>query len=319
MDLWIIATAAVCALAAALPGCFLVLRKMSMMGDAISHAVLPGIAIAFLVADSRATLPMFVGAAVAGLLATLFTEWISRNGKVDPGASMGVVFTALFALGLVLIVRATEHSRVDLDPSCVLYGALELTPFDQASLFGRPLWFLGSPVPRAFVGNGLVALLNLGIVLLLFKELRLAAFDSALADTLGFHSRRLHYLLMTMVAVTTVAAFESVGSIIVIALLVVPPASALLLTRRLATLLPLAAAFGVAAAALGHWGALTLPPLFGYPATRTSGMIALAAGLLFLLAWAIHALNERRGAQHSAHPANGAAPATAPGPPPAPL
>lgn len=294
LDFWIIVTAAVCAVAAALPGCFLVLRKMSMMGDAISHAVLPGIAVAFLVAESRATLPMFLGAVAAGLVATLLTEWISRWGRVDPGASMGVVFTSLFALGLVLIVRATDQARVDLDPSCVLYGALELTPFDQAELFGRPLWFLGSAVPRAFLTNGVVCLLNLGIVVLLFKELRLAAFDPALTEALGFRARRLHYLLMSMVAVTTVAAFESVGSIIVIALLVVPPATALLLTHRLGTLLPLAALFGVAAVALGHWGAVAVPPWFGFPATRTSGMIALTSGLLFLLAWAMQALRTRR-------------------------
>ncbi|MEP4076553.1 metal ABC transporter permease [Haloferula sp.] len=275
-DTWIAITATLCAISCALPGCFLVLRKMSMMGDAISHAVLPGLAVAFIVTGSRASFPMFIGAAVVGILTALFTQWISRFGQVDRGAAMGIVFTTLFALGLVLIVQAADH--VDLDPGCVLYGALELTPLDTVKI--------GSfEVPRAAVVNGLTLLLNLGIIALLYKELRLSAFDPQLADTLGFNSNFLHYLLMTMVAVTTVAAFESVGSIIVIAMLIVPPAAALLLTRRLLPLLLISAILAAASAWLGHLFAMTLPRLVGFEDTTTSGMIAFAAGILFLLAW----------------------------------
>lgn len=275
-DTWIVVVGALCAVACALPGCFLVLRKMSMMGDAISHAVLPGLAIAFIMTGTRASVPMFLGAVMAGVLTALFTQWITRFGNVDRGAAMGIVFTTMFALGLLLIVRAADH--VDLDPSCVLYGAIELTPIDLIPL-------LGHEVPRAAIVSGSVLLLNLVIIILLFKELRLSSFDPDLSDTLGFSSQFIHYLLMSIVAVTTVAAFESVGSIIVIAMLIVPPATALLLTNRLLPMLIIASLVAVAAAVLGHVGALVVPPWLGYTSTTTSGMIALAAGILFLIAW----------------------------------
>ncbi len=275
-DTWIVVTGALCAVACALPGCFLVLRKMSMMGDAISHAVLPGLAIAFLVTGTRASVPMFVGAAVAGLLTALFTQWIMRFGNVDRGAAMGIVFTTLFAIGLLLIRRAADH--VDLDPDCVLYGAIELTPLDTLGIGGLD-------IPRAALVNGAVLLVNLAFIAALYKELKLSAFDPDLAGTLGFSPQFLHYLLMTLVAVTTVAAFESVGSIIVIAMLIVPPATALLLTRRLLPMLGIAATAAVLAAATGHLAALVVPGWFGFQSTTSSGMMAFASGLLFLLAW----------------------------------
>jgi manganese/zinc/iron transport system permease protein len=275
-DTWTAVTGALCALACTLPGCFLVLRKMSMMGDAISHAVLPGLAIAFLLTGSRASLPMFLGAAATGVLTAVFTQWVSRFGDIDQGAAMGIVFTTLFAAGLVLIVQAANH--VDLDPGCVLYGAIELAVLDVVKLGG---W----EIPRAALVNGGVLLVNLTVIVMLYKELRLSSFDPGLATTLGFRSGLLHYVLMTLVAVTTVAAFESVGSIIVIAMMIVPPAAALLLTRRLLPMLLISAAFAVTSAVLGHWLALTLPPLIGFQSTTTSGMMAFAAGILFTLAW----------------------------------
>lgn len=275
-DTWIAVTGMLCAMSAASIGSFLVLRKMSMMGDAISHAVLPGLALAFFFTGARDSFPMFIGAAVAGILTALFTQWISRFGQVDRGAAMGIVFTTLFAIGLLLIVRAADH--VDLDPGCVLYGAIELTPLDmvKVGLF---------ELPRAAVVNGTMLLINLGVITLLFKELRLSSFDPGLADTLGFSPGFLHYLLMTMVAITTVAAFESVGSIIVIAMLIVPAATALLLTRRLVPMLAIACAVGATSAWLGHYMAIRIPPLFGISDTTSSGMMAFAVGLLFTVAW----------------------------------
>lgn len=275
-DTWIVVVGALCAVAAALPGTFLVLRGMSMMGDAISHAVLPGLAIAFLVTGSRASIGMFIGAAAVWILTAVFTHWISQSGRVDRGASMGIVFTTLFALGLLLIVRAADH--VDLDPSCVLYGAIEMTPLDTVEWAGLAL-------PRAALVLGGVLVLNLVLVVVFFKEFRISSFDPDLATTLGIRSGLMHYLLMTMVAVTTVAAFEAVGSIIVIAMLVTPAATAYLLTDRLAVMLALAAAIGAASSALGHWLALEAPPLLGFESTNTSGMMAVATGLFFLLAW----------------------------------
>lgn len=276
-DTWIVVVGILCAVACALPGCFLVLRKMSMMGDAISHAVLPGLAIAFIITGTRASVPMFIGAAVAGVLTAVFTQWISKLGNVDRGAAMGIVFTTLFAVGLLLIRQAADN--VDIDPDCVLHGSIEFTPLDTVAIGN---FF----IPRAAIVNGSILLLNLAIIIGLFKELKLSAFDSDLADTLGYSSRFLHYLLMTMVAVTTVAAFESVGSIIVIAMLIVPPATALLLTHRMIPMLVIASATAALSAIIGHLSAIVVPTWFGQTSsTSTSGMIAFATGLLFAIAW----------------------------------
>ncbi len=281
LDTWIVVIGALCAVACALPGCFLVLRGMSMMGDAISHAVLPGLAIAFFVTESRASLTMFIGAAVVGVLTAVFTQWISGFGKVDRGASMGIVFTTLFALGLLLIVQAADD--VDLDPGCVLYGAIELTPLDTLFTLAVGDWSLD--LPRAAMVLGAVLAINLAVIVLLFKELRISSFDPELAATLGINTTVMHYLLMAMVAVTTVASFEAVGSIIVIAMLIVPAATAYLLTDRLAVMIAVSAVVAAASAVLGHVGALTVPRWFGFESTTTSGMMAAAVGLLFVLAW----------------------------------
>lgn len=278
LDTWIVVVGALSAMACALVGSFLVLRKMSMMGDAISHAVLPGLALAFLLTGSRAGVTMLIGAGVIGVLTAWFTEWIHRTGKVDQGAAMGVVFTVLFAIGLILIRYTADH--VDLDPDCVLYGAIELTPLDTVRWGG---W----EVPRAALIGGGVLLLNALFVMLLYKELKISAFDPALATTLGINARLMHYLLMTLVAVTTVAAFESVGSILVIAMLIVPPAAAHLLTDRLGLMLVLSLVLAAASAALGHLGAIVGPGWVGMPgvSTSTAGMMAASAGLLFALAF----------------------------------
>ncbi len=276
-DTWIVIIGAMCAVACALPGCFLVLRRMSMMGDAISHAVLPGLAAGFLLTGSRASLVMFIGAGVVGVLTAVFTQWVSKFGKVDRGAAMGIVFTTLFAIGLIMIRQAADD--VDLDAGCVLYGAIELTILEQPVRIGA------FAIPPAALMIGSVLIANLLIIMLLFKEFRISSFDPALATTVGINANLMHYLLMTMVAITTVAAFEAVGSIIVIAMLIVPPATAFLLTHRLSVMLVFSVVSGVISSILGHMGALSVPPLFGLKGTVTSGMMAAVAGGLFFLAW----------------------------------
>lgn len=300
LDGWIIVTGALAAVACSLLGNFLVLRKMSMLGDAITHAVLPGIAVAFFLSQTRNSLPMFLGAVVVGVLTALFTEWIRSTGGVDEGASMGVVFTSLFALGLILLVQTADS--VDLDPNCVLYGSIELTPLDTVSLdvgwlgmdrqekteAGRLLQDASGQaaleVPRAALILGIVAVLNGIFVALFFKELRLTSFDPALADTMGFSSKWMHYGLMVLVSVTAVACFESVGSILVVAMLIVPPAAAYMLTDRLGWMIAFSAMIAVAAAVTGHLSASWVPGWFGYGSTTTAGMIAVAAGGLFFIA-----------------------------------
>lgn len=275
LDGWIIVAGMLCAAATALLGNFLVLRKMSMLGDAITHAILPGLAAAFLISDSRSSLPMFLGAVIAGILTALFTEWIRGFGKVDEGASMGVVFTSLFALGLVMIVQAAD--RVDLDPGCVLYGAIELTPADTVLVAG---W----EIPRVVFVLSIVLLINLLFVILFLKELKLSSFDPALATTTGFNATFIHYALMTLVAITAVASFEAVGNILVVAMFVVPPAAAYMLTDRLGVMLVLSVLLAMFSAIIGHISAITVPYWFGFQSTSTAGMMAVAAGLLFIIA-----------------------------------
>lgn len=275
LDTSIVITGALCAMASALVGCFLVLRRMSLMGDAISHAVLPGLAVAFLLTGSRANIVMFIGAAIVGILTALLTQWIHSLGKVESTSATGVVFTALFAIGLVLIVRAAD--AIDLDPGCVLYGALELSPLDTVHV-------LGFDVPRASLVLGIVLVINAVTIGVFYKEFKISAFDPALATTMGINASLMHYLLMAMVAVTAVASFESVGSILVIAMLVVPAATAHLLTDRLSVMILLSVALAAASAVLGHVGAVTLPKLAGFEDTNTAGMMALTSGVFFLAA-----------------------------------
>lgn len=295
IDTWILVIGVLAAVSCALLGSFMVLRRMSMMGDAISHAVLPGLAGAFLLTvlvqdrlaetdalpawldsiamiNARSGPVMFAGAAIIGVLTALFTQLIHQYGKVEQSAAMGVVFTTLFALGLILMVRAAD--AVDLDPGCVLYGAIELAPLDTVHV-------LGADVPRTAVVLGAVAVLDALFVIVFFKELKITSFDPTLATTIGIRASVMHYLLMTMIALTTVAAFEAVGSILVVAMLIVPAATAHLLTDRLPTMLVVAALVGALGAGLGT--AVTVPGWFGHVDTNTAGAMATAGGVLFAL------------------------------------
>jgi len=272
IDTWIVLTGMVVSVSCALVGNFLVVRRMSLMGDAISHAVLPGIAIAFLVGGSRHPVPMFIGAVIAGLGTAFFTEWIHRNGKVEESSAMGVVFTTLFAVGLIMIVQVADS--VDLDPGCVLYGAIELSPLDTLSVAGMTL-------PRSLVIGILVLLVNAMIILLLYKEFKITAFDPEAATALGIPARKMYYLLMAMVAVTAVASFESVGSIMVIAMLIVPAAAAQFIAVRLGRVILWSLLFAALSAFGGHVAAITIPSWFGFIDTSTSGSMAVFTGLIF--------------------------------------
>jgi manganese/zinc/iron transport system permease protein len=267
----IIAAAALCALSCALIGNFLVLRRMSMMGDAISHAVLPGLAIAFWITGSRSSIAMLLGAAVIGIATAVLTQVIAHWGKVESSASMGVVFTSLFALGLILIERVAH--QVDLDPGCVLYGALESVAVE------RPI----AGLPRVIWTLGAIYVVDLLCIGLLYKEFKISAFDHALATAQGINATLMHYLLMILVAATTVACFEAVGSILVVAMLVVPAAIAFLLTNRLGTMLIVSQIVALLCAVLGHVLALEIPRSLGLQATNTAGSMATVAGILFVI------------------------------------
>jgi len=281
-DGMILLVAVAAAAACALPGVFLVVRGMGLMGDAISHAILPGIAIGFLVSGSRDSVWMFAGAAIAGLLAAVLTQALHKFGNVDRGAAMGTVFTILFSIGLILLVRTAD--TVDIDPHSVLYGAIELTPLDTITLH---LALLGDvEVPRALVPIGIVMGISIVVLGALWKELRLASFDPALARTLGYNSGVLLQVIMVLTAATCVACFEAVGSIMTVTFIVAPAATALLLSRRLEVVAVLAVVVASVAAVAGHLSAITVPGWFlgaGFD-TSSSGMMAVASFVLFVLA-----------------------------------
>ena len=265
---WIVLTAAATNAACAVVGCFLVLRRMSLMGDALSHAVLPGLAVAFIWSGSYGIGPLLVGAVVAGLLSTFLTQTLHEYASVPSDASMGVVFTSLFALGVVLIKKYIHG--VHFDMRCVYEGLLELTPWSRWDVLGYEL-------PRAAVMAVGMLIVNAAVIALLWKEFKLSAFDPALATTMGFSAGVMHYLLMALVAVTAVASFEAVGSILVVAMLVAPPATAHLLVDRLGPMVALAALVGALAAVIGYVLGVWID-------TNYAGMMTVSASGLYGLA-----------------------------------
>lgn len=273
LDSWTLAVAGVCAVACSLVGVYLVLRKQSMLGDAISHAVLPGLALAFLVTGSRSVVPMLIGAAIAGLLTVLISQAISRVGKVTEDASTGIVFTAFFAAG-VLLMSSGAARNVDLDPNCVLYGNIELVTLDTVKV---PIGDSQIVVPRTFPALlGALAVVLAGVVLF-YKELKITSFDSALATSMGIATGAVSVGLLAGVAGLTVVSFEAVGSILVVAMLIAPGATALLLTHRLGVALVLAAGLALLATFLGYVLAVAMN-------TSIAGMIATMTGVLFAVA-----------------------------------
>ncbi len=238
-----VAVAVVTAVAAALPGALLVLRRMAMVSDAISHAILPGIVLAFLVTGNLSSPFLVVAAAAAGLLTVVLIETVSRSGLVGEDAAIGLVFPALFSIGVILVARGA--AGVHLDTDAVLLGELALAPFDQLVVGGRSLG------PKALWTMGGILLLNLAAVTVAFKELKLSTLDPPLAALLGFSPALLHYGLMALVSVTAVGAFQAVGSILVVALMVAPPAAALLVTERFGSMLAASVGFAVSASLLG--------------------------------------------------------------------
>ena len=267
-DLVIVVTAVLVAIPCALLGTFLVLRQMAMMGDAISHAVLPGIVVAFFLSESLGPVTSLVGAGTFGLLAAVLVETLRNTGRVKEDSSIGVVFTALFALGVFLISRFA--SDVHLDLQHVLFGEIAFAPLNTLVIGTLNLG------PRSFWTLGIVTVMAVLLVVLLYKELKLATFDPGLAAAAGLSPVLVHYLLMGAVSVTTVGAFDSVGAVLVVAFLTAPPATAYLLTDGLARMLVISVLLGIASAILGYYAAAFLD-------VAIAGMMAVAAGFFFVL------------------------------------
>lgn len=262
--------AAIVAVACALPGVFLVLRRMAMMSDAISHTILLGIVIGFFVVRDLGSPLLILGAALTGVLTVSLVELLNRTRLVREDAAIGLVFPVLFSIAVILIARYAGDIHLDTD--AVLLGELAFAPFDRFVAFGYDLG------PRAAWIMGGILLLNLACITLFYKELKLATFDAGLAATLGFAPALVHYGLMGLVSVTAVGAFDAVGAILVVALMIAPPASAYLLTDRLPRMLGLSALIGLLSAISGYWLARSLD-------ASIAGAMATMTGVFFGLTW----------------------------------
>ena len=266
-DFYIILTASLVASSCALLGCFLILRRMAMVGDAISHAVLPGIVLAFLFSGSRDSVTMLIGAGLIGIFTTFLIEFFHKKAKLQTDAAIGVTFTWLFAVGVVLI--SIFAGKVDLDQDCVLYGEIAYVPLDVIiSSSGTSLG------PKAIYVMGLVLVLIILFIVVGYKELFLTTFDPAYASAIGISTTLWHYLLMGAVSVTTVSSFESVGAILVVALLIAPAATAYVLTDNFKWMLVLACVAGVLASVSGYYFAVWLDG-------SIAGAIAAMSGVIF--------------------------------------
>jgi manganese/zinc/iron transport system permease protein len=270
----ILLIAIVVAAACALPGVFLVLRRLALLSDAITHAVLLGIVIAFFFTRVLSSPWLLIGAALTGVLTASLVELLHRTGTVREDAAIGLIFPALFSLGVILISR-TAAKDVHLDTDAVLMGNLELSVNYRFEPWGEDLG------PISLYVMGPILLVNLLFILVFYKELKLATFDASLATALGFSPAILHYALMTLVSVTAVGAFDAVGSVLVVAFMIVPPATAYLLTDRLWRMLLRSVEIAVVNATLGYWLARYLDANIAGSIAAVSGAVF---GLVFLLA-----------------------------------
>ncbi|MET4655973.1 metal ABC transporter permease [Exiguobacterium sp. Helios] len=230
-------------------GCFIILRGMSLMGDAISHAVLPGVAISYLLGIN-----FFIGAVATGLLTALGIGFVSQNSRIKNDTAIGILFTSAFALGIILI----SFLRSSSDLYHILFGnVLAVRPSD--------MWMTLA-----------IGLIVLGAIFLFYKELLVTSFDPTMAAAYGLSTRLIHYLLMTMLTLVTVASLQTVGIILVVAMLITPAATAYLLTNRLSRMIFLSAGLGTISSVVGLY--------FSFTYNLSSGAsIVLVATALFAL------------------------------------
>ncbi|MBK8444475.1 MAG: metal ABC transporter permease [Sphingobacteriales bacterium] len=272
-DFLIILSAALAAACCGLLGCYLMLRRMVMSGDAISHAVLPGIVIAYLVSGSRTSFSAMLGAMVFGVLCTFLIEFLHRRLRIQEDASIGVVFTFLFAVGIILL--SLFAGQVDLDQDCVLNGELTFVPIDvwiyEGNVMGpRAVWILGALLAA------LIIFIKMG-----YKELLITTFDAEYASSIGINTTLWHYLLMGTVSATTVLSFELLGSILVVAFMTIPPATAYLLTNKLSLMFLITIAVGSIAAVAGYG----LAKMWD---TSVAGSITVVMGIIFAAVLQVH-------------------------------
>lgn len=259
------------AVACAIPGTFLVLRKMAMISDAISHSILPGIVVGFFITQDLNSPLLILLAALTGIVTVVLVEYIQKTGLVKEDTAIGLVFPVLFSIGVILIAKHANDVHLDVD--AVLLGELAFAPFDRLIIAGtdvgpKSLWIIG-------------CILSLTIILLItfFKELKVSTFDAGLSASLGFSPAIIHYGLMTVSSVTTVGAFDAVGAILVVALMIAPAAAAYLLTTDLKRMILYACGFGIFSAIAGYWLAHALDASIAGSMTTVLGLLFLAVYL----------------------------------------
>ncbi len=268
MNIEILMIAILTSIACSVVGVILVLRKMSMMSDAISHTVLLGIVLAFFIVPDLSSPFLIVGATLMGLVTVYLVEVLVKTKKTNEGAATGVVFTLLFSIAIVLI--STQFRDTHLDVDAVLLGNLEFAIFQRVSLFGVDIG------ARLIYLMLIICVIVISVITLFYKEIKIIIFDPALALTLGFSVTIIHYLVMTLVSLTAVAAFDAVGSILVVALMIGPAITALLVSKNLAQTFVYAAMIGIINAVIGYFLALSLD-------INTSGAIASITLVVFLI------------------------------------
>lgn len=259
--------ASLVAIACAIPGTFLVLRKMAMISDAISHSILPGIVVGFFITQDLNSPWLILLAALTGVLTVVLVEKIQQTKLVKEDTAIGLVFPALFSIGVIMIAKYANDVHLDID--AVLLGELAFSPFDRLYYDGIDLG------PKSMWVIGIILLVTLTLLFTFYKELKISTFDAGLATSLGFSPAIIHYGLMSVASVTTVGAFDAVGAILVVALMIAPAASAYLLTSNLTKMILLACFFGVFSAISGYWAA-------NYLDASIAGSIATMLGIVFL-------------------------------------
>ena len=260
--------AMITSIACSLPGVFLVLRGTTMVSDAVTHTVLLGIVIAFFIVQDLSSPFLLIGATVVGLITVWLIEALNRTKLLSLDASIGVVFPFLFSIAIILINLYASHVHLDVD--IVLTGEIGFTPFHRLVLLGQDLG------PQAFWKMLIIAGIDLGIITLFYKELKVTSFDPEYAQTIGINPTVFHYLLMSMVSLTAVAAFEVAGSVLVVGFMVGPALAGYLLFNDLKRILLSSAVISVINSIIGVYLAYQLDTTF-------NGMIAVVTGLTTLL------------------------------------
>lgn len=260
--------AIIVSVACAIPGVFLILRRMSMMSDAISHTILLGIVLAFFATHDLTSPLLILGAAIMGTITVYLVELINKSKLVSEDASIGLIFPFLFSIGVILISMYAKD--VHLDTDAVLLGEIAFAPFNQLYIGGIKLG------AKAIYIMGSILILNVTYLVLFYKELKLSTFDEKLAAVLGFSPIFIHYSLMSLVSITAVGAFDSVGAILVVAFMVGPPASAYLLTDDLLKMIFISIGIGIVSSIAGY----QLASAFD---VAIAGSMAVMVGLIFLI------------------------------------